>query len=248
MSALLGALAIPCGHEALFNPERIASGASAVWPEEVRGESSWLATPFLDSLPADTLVLHQVRDPVAVVRSFLRTRFFEGRHAYKRFAESAAPELASGTPFERCVLYWLHWNRRAERGRSLSHLEYRRHRLEEIDAPFLSSLCAALGEPRTVHEVAAAFASVPRDTNTSGNKYADGAVRWSTLPRGTWSAELEEQARRYGYGHELADGALAAAPAIRPPAPALPARTDACAPELRSGSWEPRPGAGPSRS
>ena len=69
---LLTDLGVPCDHEALFTPytERF-DGFSGT-----RGDSSWLAVPFIDQLPAGTVVLHQVRHPKAVVSSLLGIRFF----------------------------------------------------------------------------------------------------------------------------------------------------------------------------
>ncbi|MCC6409289.1 MAG: hypothetical protein IT453_19175 [Planctomycetes bacterium] len=228
IATLLGELGIPCGHEVVYQPDTCAERAPA-WPEGVRGESSWLAAPYLATLPEGTLVLHQVREPVAVVRSFLRIRFFEGKSVWKRFAEAHVAELASGTPLERCVKYWLGWNKLCQSAAGLRHVEYRRHRLEDIDADFLDELCRALGEPRERATIAAALARIPRDTNTSGTKHQDGSLRWSNLPRGNWGAELEDLAGRYGYAGELPDGGLRSQPRPRAalPLPASPTTTTA---------------------
>ena len=40
------------------------------------GDSSWLAVPFLGQLPPGTVVIHVVREPSAVIRSLVATRFF----------------------------------------------------------------------------------------------------------------------------------------------------------------------------
>jgi hypothetical protein len=180
---------------------------------------SWLAAPYLATLPEGTLVLHQVREPVAVVRSFLRIRLFEGKSTWKRFAEAHAPSVATGTPLERCVKYWLEWNKLCQSASAAPQLEYRRHRLEDVGEELLAELCRALDEPRELSAIRAALLCVPRDTNTSGSKHQDGSVTWSNLPRGAWSADLEELAGRYGYCGELADGTLRTQP--RPKA-ALP--------------------------
>lgn len=198
-AALFTALGIPCGHEALFSVGALGSDAPPAWPAEVEGESSWLAAPFFLALPPGTVVLHQVREPLAVIRSFARTRFFEGRHVWKRFAERHAPELARGTPLERCVAYWLCWNQLAASAATHAHLVYRRHRLEDLGVERVAQLCEALGRPRSRERIAAAMARVPRDTNTSGVKDGDSATTWASLPRsGAWS-ELEQLAARWGY-------------------------------------------------
>jgi hypothetical protein len=178
------------------------------WPEEVRGESSWLAAPFLDQLPAGTLVLHQVREPIAVVRSFLRTRFFESRTGYRALAEVVEPELAHGTLIERCVKYWVLWNRLSQRAERIEGLVYRRHRLEDVDAGFLGRVLGELGLHCDSAHVDEVLKEHPRDTNTSGSKIHDGSLSLSSLPEGRWKDELIELAARYGYCSEQGDGTL----------------------------------------
>ncbi|MBI5433855.1 MAG: hypothetical protein HZA52_13570 [Planctomycetes bacterium] len=221
IATLLGELGIPCGHEVLYQPETCIERAPE-WSESVVGESSWLAAPYLATLAEGTLVLHQVREPVAVVRSFLRIRFFEGKSVWKRFAEAHVAELASGTPLERCVKYWLGWNQLCQAASGMRHVEYRRHRLEDIDVDFLDELCSTLGEPRERATIVAALDRIPRDTNTSGAKHQDGSLRWSNLPRGEWGAELEDLAGRYGYAGELPDGGLRSQPRPRAALPSHP--------------------------
>jgi hypothetical protein len=66
-----------CRHEKFFNPwhtpDRSTYGADG------RADVSWLAVPFLDELPAGTLVVHQVRHPLRVISSFIGVRFFDFR-------------------------------------------------------------------------------------------------------------------------------------------------------------------------
>jgi hypothetical protein len=71
-ASLLSELGVRCGHEAVFTPFTTAFAGFGDW----QGDSSWLAVPFLGALPAGTVVLHQVRDPEAVVSSFVGIRFF----------------------------------------------------------------------------------------------------------------------------------------------------------------------------
>jgi hypothetical protein len=49
---------------------------------DAAGEASWFAAAYLDSLPRDTVVLHQVRDPIAVATSWYRIGLF-GPNALK---------------------------------------------------------------------------------------------------------------------------------------------------------------------
>lgn len=72
-AALLTRLGLPCTHEAVFNPYTVT-------PPEIpdnQGEASWLAVPFLRELPEGTTVLHQVREPIAVISSLVSIHFFD---------------------------------------------------------------------------------------------------------------------------------------------------------------------------
>jgi hypothetical protein len=72
LAELFTALGLPCGHEAVFAP---ATSHFAGFGSR-RGDSSWLAVPFLDELPPNTVVIHVVREPSAVIRSLVATKFF----------------------------------------------------------------------------------------------------------------------------------------------------------------------------
>ncbi len=69
---LLRDLGLRVGHEAVFGPHLQAFDGFG----ERDGDVSWLAAPFLRDLPPDVVIVHQVRDPLAVVRSFSGIRFF----------------------------------------------------------------------------------------------------------------------------------------------------------------------------
>jgi len=208
---LLGDLGLPCGHEAIFRPPNVER-AHFEWPPQLPGESSWLAAPFLKSLPKGTLVLHQLREPMAVIRSFLRIRFFDEPSAYLRFAEACVPDLASGDRVEKCMKYWLHWNRLAERAAELEGLRYLRFRLEDVDAPLVARMLELIGYPCDPERVARAVAQRPRDYNTRGDKGPDADLTWDTLPHGDLRDALAALAARYGYEGATDDGTLAVAP------------------------------------
>src|SRR5215510_14389698 len=82
-SELFTALDIPCGHEAMFT-----GGHQG----ELVGDASFGAVAFLDRFTGQ--VFHQVRHPLAVLRSILATEFFSrpGDYvAYLQLIETALP-------------------------------------------------------------------------------------------------------------------------------------------------------------
>lgn len=204
-AAVLSRLGLPCGHERVFGPAQLrraghgAWDAAPPWPERVEAESSWLAAPLLGALPEGTLVLHQVRHPLAVMRSNLRIGFFSSRSGYLDFACAHLPELERGTPLERAARYWVGWNALVERGVAERGLTCVRAGLEELDERGLRALLARLGRDVPVEEVRAALQDVPGDTNTRGRRADDVTVRYEDLADATLREALEQIARRYGY-------------------------------------------------
>jgi hypothetical protein len=202
-AAVLTALGAPCGHEAVFHAGTCA-GASAVrgrheWPRNIAGDASWFAGPFLGRLPEGSSVLHQVREPLAVIRSLLRTGMLEAGAPHRPFAEEYVDELALGGPTVRAMRYWVEWNRMVEAAADYDDLRYRRHRLEDLDAGGVIALGEFLGLERKREVVQRVLDSRPRDLNTRGDKRRDAAVTWGSLPKGALLDELVELARSYGY-------------------------------------------------
>ncbi len=212
---VLSALGRQTGHEEIFEPKKLQDAEELLWPPEIPGESSWLGAPYIDALPAGTVVLHQVREPVANVRSSLRIHFFRSPSWYRSFAEQHAPSLLVGSEAERCMRYWLEWNRMAERAREKPQLEYFRYRLEDIDGEVVAQICRCIELDVTAGRIAEVLAQLPRDYNTRGNKQHDGDWRWSELPPGETKRSVEKLAGSYGYGLETEDGTLRVLPRQR---------------------------------
>lgn len=209
---VLTALGCLTGHEDIFGPKKLRDSEELFWPPEVPGDSSWLGAPYLDALPQGTVVLHQVREPVANVRSSLRIQFFRTQSWYRSFAEQHAPALLSGSEAERCLCYWLEWNRMAESARTKPALEYFRYRLEDIDREIVAEICLRIGLEASSARIDEVLADLPRDYNTRGDKAHDGDCRWSELPECDTKRAVQRLAASYGYGAEIADGTLAVLP------------------------------------
>jgi len=204
LSTLLTRIGIPCGHEHLFRPSNLLGKAQLDWPPTIPGDASWLAAPFVEALPEGTVVLHQVREPVQVVRSFLRIRFFEEPSPYREFVETVCPDLSSGTPFERACTYWVQWNQLAERAATIPGLAYRRFRLEDVDEDLLFEIVQLIGRGVERAALAEALREHPRDVNTRGSKERDGEVSAASMP-----VEVRKLAAEYGY--DTGPGALPSA-------------------------------------
>ena len=201
-----------CGHEAVFNifkvqdPSLPAQGFAG--PTEKDGDSSFLAAPMLSGLPADCVIFHQIRDPLEVIRSHLGIRFFaepsvpsiylaDNHHDFVEYIERFCPEVgAERTEVERCMRYWVSWNRLiADAGRERP-TRYLRYRVEDFDVELVTSMAALFGDALDPRAVERALASVGRRTNS---RPRDESADWATLPEGRAKADLLEAANAFGY-------------------------------------------------
>ena len=158
-------LGLKAGHEECFTPEKHSITGCA---NEV--EASWLAAPFLASLPANVFVIHQVRNPISVIRSLVDGRHLSFDSSYSGFVYSYLTSLPRGSlpPKEdqkRAEEFWMKWNWFIECG--LAQRRRARWKVEDVMT-----------------------ANIPPDCNTWG--------RTSPLVYPLQSATITT-ARRYGY-------------------------------------------------
>ncbi len=207
---LFSELGIPCGHEAIFNIHRIRPRDPAPLPDYSRwaGDASFLAAPFLDALPRDTLVLHQLRDPLAVIRSHMGIRFFadgrepschlaENHDDFLRVIERSVPDVfLERDECMRCARYWMRWNRIVEGGARRARLEYLRYRIEDLDVPLLERLLGRIGAELPRSRIEKVLSRVPRNVN---QRKRDESVSLGRIRRGAARDALRALADHYGY-------------------------------------------------
>lgn len=188
---VLKAAGVSCGHEGAFNCAGFDQGT------HLAIDVSWLAVPFLSRLPAGTRVFHQVRDPIKVIQSHHRIRFFGSSSPFRDFAKRYCPAAFEGPPIEQAVRFWIYWNQMVEGAQHLGFLRYERHRLEDVDWNKLWDISGLYG----VEEAATltrALSETPTDVNTRGDRSRDRVGFLRKLPPDLYR-ELQIQARRYGY-------------------------------------------------
>ena len=187
MSRLLTSVGIACSHEAVFHPE-----GKPEWGRH-RGDASWLAVPYLDVF--DGYVLHVVRDPLAVVNSYVGIGFFDhdydhSHDRWRAFAEHHAPNVFTlDDPVTRAMAWYVEWNRRIE-----PHAD-RRIRIEDLTGDDLVDLAQKIGKSLSLDELPDAIASVP--TNLNSRERA--VLTLDDLPEGEYLDGLTEIAIDYGY-------------------------------------------------
>jgi hypothetical protein len=187
IAQVLTRMGIPCGHEWVYSahPRR--------YPDlDIVGDSSAQAVPFLHEFTG--LVLHQVRDPLRVIGSFLGFGLFKDPVAHGIDGQFTMRHFQfTGDELGDAIRYYVEWNERCER---VEQSRYLRYQLEQIDVGLSRHICQFLREDVSESVIQEALQSVPRNFNTRFNSQS---LTWDHLPDGRDKERLRELARRYGY-------------------------------------------------
>jgi hypothetical protein len=189
MAHLLAASGVPCGHEQVYRPV-----GSQEWGW-LRGESSWLAAPYLDRFNGHVVQL--VRHPLAVIGSLVGIGFFNDElsdthgpyRAYVDHRMNGKPEWADLDETEKAMLFVHYWNRSIE-----PHAD-QLIRVEDVTPEDLVVIARAAGANHSPIDFHQALADVPTNINTRNHTQ----IGWDDLPDGKLKTRLREQAKRYGY-------------------------------------------------
>jgi hypothetical protein len=199
----------PCSHEGVFNLGGLGTARDVVFGNgkaisskvsrgdnlsdyemEIVADSSYMSAPFLGFFPRSQII-HIVRNPIFVVKSFLGFEYFskpfpvEQKYdrdhiKYEDFMYSHLPELAEEMPqLDRACLYWAAWNEMIE---ATGRVGYR-HRIEDST----EHLSEFLGSKGTY-------------SNNKCNSF-DVGRRWtlSQIQTPRIKNRLKDVAKRYGY-------------------------------------------------
>lgn len=142
-------LGLNCTHEGKFNPW-VASYHDAA--KTTFGDSSWMAVPHLDRLPPNTLILHQVRDPLATLNSNLKPHLTPSslfanwdrrpEEPYSQFIWDYTQNWTwADNEKERIMQFWCGWHKWIEYAATKrSDLRYVRFSIEDLNAEKLHQL------------------------------------------------------------------------------------------------------------
>jgi hypothetical protein len=187
MAQLLTRMGIPCGHEWAYSahPRKYAD-------VEIAGDSSAQAVPFLSEFRGK--VLHQVRDPLRVIGSFLGFGLFRDPKAHGVDGEFMLRHFEfTGNELDDAMRYYVEWNRRCE---GVDPSRYLLYQLEQVNVDLMMQIARFLGEDVSGPTIEQAIAAVPRNFNT---RFNSRSVLWSDLPEGPAKQSLRAMALRYGY-------------------------------------------------
>ena len=215
MAKLMSALGLACGHERIFNIWRVcgiqnfSEPMKAFYePDAKQGDASFISIPYLDQLPEGTVVLHQTRNPLDVIRSHMGMRFFADPYVPSMYLANEHPQileflrrhcpviLEADTEVGRCMRYWYYWNRIAENAQANSRLIYLRYSVEEIDIALLKRILHMIASDNPEPNLQDALDLISKNTNT---RPRDASWNWDNLPSGEDKDQILNLSHQYGY-------------------------------------------------
>jgi hypothetical protein len=142
VSRLLTAAGKSCGHEDVYT----FNGYNAYAANNFQGDSSWLAVPYLNSLSEDVKIVHLVRDPIKVFRSWLFDQNSvlslnpaEKPSVYSLYLLNHYPNVAKEKKtIDKAAMYYLECNRAILEYKD--HANYFFHRVEAPPCELLTFL------------------------------------------------------------------------------------------------------------
>lgn len=210
IAKVLSFCGLRCRHERVYgadsveyNRDKLGMLFDCRWRDH-DAECSWLAAPYLDTLPEDVVVWHQLRHPLKILRCWVGHRLvIRTSEAAGRFISHHLPEcLPPATEFpeaELAIRYVLRWHEMIEDWGRAHADRYQRYRVEALGSVFLGSLLLSAGYPNRYTEAQEALAgAVPKDVGSCHHGPGD-EMTWAMLRGCPSLPALREQAHRHGY-------------------------------------------------
>jgi len=152
------------------------------------GDVSWLAVPYLSDFRGT--VLHQTRDPISVINSFLGIKFFSPNtnEGFRRFAEKHF--RFTDDAVRDAMRWYVDWNTRCEQ------FAVYRYRIEDI-ADIYPEFLRVLGTDAesTLERFRAALQATSKDLNARSK----AGLQFADLPDCREKDALRAIGDRYGY-------------------------------------------------
>jgi hypothetical protein len=201
-----------CSHERVFGNRTVYNGLPNIYKDELGtwGESSWWIPPLIHELPEQVAVLHQVRNPVKVIRSFWTLNFREFKWT-KRGVPDWAFENRKDDDLLFYMKHWIAWNQLIEsRETKVSNGVYYRYRIEDLRLPpkkTATELKTCVHWAKTALRVAeitglnptAFFDTIQWLKKDINHRMPKKHLTWQDIPESFWKERLRNLAARYGY-------------------------------------------------
>lgn len=184
VAELFKAMQVSCGHETVYGPEGPREWGTG------RGDSSWMAAPFLRDLAGQGIkIIHLHRDPLAVVNSLVGIGFFDpaiDHGPYREFARQWCPQaFQTADPVEAATTFVIWWDSLIRPYADMSV------KVEGLDPIILHQMLHLVGAEPSLAYVQQHFGEVPHDVNTRRR----ATLTWDDMPEA-----LADHAEELGYG------------------------------------------------
>lgn len=215
MARILTSLGIQCGHESCFNQDKerevigrargfmkptiskVADNQGWLELERIQADSSYMAVPYLQHEAIKNIpVIHVVREPLAVVSSFvkdlhyfqlLEDNEFNKEGKWEEWMWSQVTELNMyQNPIERACCFWTIWNTRIEEA-----CQNRPYYFKRVEDEFKDDFFEFLG----IEKQEITFRN--KKTNTMRKREKDFTI--DEIPDGKVKDEFLALRKRYGY-------------------------------------------------
>ena len=184
---------------------------------ESSGDSSWLSAPFLSELDPETVVLHQTRDPLAWLQSWLTATSYWPQRYIQFVAEHSRIYRWQRLPRPQADMrIWVQWNRMIEAQVQANGNPYLRFKVEDLDLAKMQEIATLIEAPIKAQKAEKALTKTSKTTNTSKVKRKhprkmwnqdaiipeppEPVLTWAGLPTGPELDAFKALAVEYGYG------------------------------------------------
>jgi hypothetical protein len=201
MARLLTSLRVRTSFEEFFSARVCGAGEAQFYPAwltatTTAGEVSSLAAPYLKHVPEEVAILHQVRNPVAVIASLMGLQTWTLLRVYPnvKFNFRHVPELGvADKPIVLSMKYWLGWNGLVDAASPAL-----RYRIEDIDAGLVRRILGTISADVTdkwIDQVLNGYESTFNRTQRT----PEMAVSWRRIPGSPLKEQVLKRAIEYGY-------------------------------------------------
>lgn len=152
MSVLLTDIGCECHHDNTFlHPLSF----NFKWKMPPYGGASWYIAPKLSKLPKDTIIFHQIRNPL----KFIRSRMEKGRVSFYWVRKFMRKPQHSINFYAKL---WIKWNKMVEKKANLSY------RIEDLSINLLTKILDLIEFSYNEEEVKEIFKKTSKQIHTSG--------------------------------------------------------------------------------
>lgn len=198
IAQLLTQIGFKCRHEKIFTPNLDPTTVVDVehkW-EGYEVEVSWMAAPFLNQLPRDILIWHQIRNPLQVVRCFNHNLTLSNQDLAAQFVRKLLPECCEGDELTKAVAYCYRWLTMIH-GASVGGHSYQKYLIERLNISTLQDMLRWAGFDAPFTVISKAMSEIRPGVGKCMEEHKE--ITWDEIKSVRYGKELHHVACCLGY-------------------------------------------------